>query len=373
MKTLAYITNARIPTEKAHGLQIMKTCETLVDDFKITLIVPDRKNHILADPFDFYGAGQNFKIIKLWCFDFLHLNFLKRLAFWLENLTFVLSATGYLVFKKFDIYYTRDFFSALIFPFFVYPVFYEIHTLPKRGLFFHKISWKKAKGLIVISEGIKNGLTDYGVPQEKIIIARDAVDIEKFNIMVSKEECRAKLNLPRNEKIILYTGHLYKWKGAHIFAEAAKFLSSEVLVYLVGGTAEDTENFRKKYLGPNLRIIGWQEPQKIPYWLKAADLLVMPTSGKEAIGALYTSPLKLFEYMASGTPIIAADLPSVREVVSDEEVVFFKADDVDSLAKRIEESLKCQKELVDMTERAKKQAGEHTWKKRAFVIKNFIF
>ncbi len=378
---LAYIANVRMPTEKAHGLQIMKTCEALASrGFDIDIIAPRRKNYLKADPFDFYKVKKNFKITKLWCLDFLNARFFKQFFFWLENITFTLKAAAYAVFNKYDIYYTRDFLAALLFP----SVFYEIHTLPKRGLFLYKIAWKKSKGLVVISEGIKKDLLSYGVSENKIIIARDAVDMEKFDVGASKEECRKKLDLPLNiplrslgasagqAKIVLYVGHLYKWKGADLLAQAAKDLENNAEVYLVGGTPEDMESFRKKYVFSNLHIIGWQDPGLVPLWLKAADLLILPTSGKEAIGSLYTSPMKLFEYMASGTPTISADLPSLKEVLTENEAVFFKADDAGSLVKKITESLDQLQELSGKACVAVEKVKEYTWDKRSETIEKFF-
>ena len=53
---LIYITNARITTEKAHGIQIMKTCEVFSNaGMKVLLIIPRRFNWIKKDPFDYYG------------------------------------------------------------------------------------------------------------------------------------------------------------------------------------------------------------------------------------------------------------------------------------------------------------------------------
>ena len=61
-------------------------------------------------------------------------------------------------------------------------------------------------------------------------------------------------------------------------------------------------------------------------WLAAADILVIPTSGKEPIGARYTSPMKLFEYMAARLPIIAAKVPSLTEILSDDSAFWFEPD-----------------------------------------------
>ena len=83
---IAYITNIRVPTEKAHGFQVMKMCEAFgAANHSVELIVPRRFNHIKTDPFKFYKVRQNFsaeggsssggKITKLFCLDFFKLPF----------------------------------------------------------------------------------------------------------------------------------------------------------------------------------------------------------------------------------------------------------------------------------------------------------
>lgn len=367
-----YLANVRMPTEKAHGIQIIKMCEAFGRaGHNVKLLAPRRFNPIKESPFFYYGVEKNFEIVKLPCLDFVNAH-LGKIGFWIQIATFYIAAKIYLLGKKIDCLYTRDFLPAIIMPWRRRVIFYEIHALPKGGLFFHKIAWNKSKGLIVISEGIKEGLLAYGLPEKKIFVARDAVDLEKFDIGASKNECRAKLNLSQNRKMVLYIGHLYKWKGADLLAQAAKFLGDNADVYLVGGTAADAEIFRKNYPFPNLRIIGWQHQRFMPFWLKAADILVLPTSGREEIGRRYTSPLKLFEYMASGTPIIAADLPSIKEVLSEEEAVFFAADDASSLAKKITESLGRMSELVAAARSARNKARLYSWDKRSEAVGEFI-
>jgi hypothetical protein len=87
-----------MPTEKAHGIQIVKTCEALADyGVKVELLVPDRKNPIKDDPFEFYKIAKNFAIKKVPCLDLINIPFLKKITFWLESFTFYLSVKNILL------------------------------------------------------------------------------------------------------------------------------------------------------------------------------------------------------------------------------------------------------------------------------------
>ena len=266
MKSILYIANARIPTEKAHSLQIMKTCESFArNGVSVDLVVPNRKNNIKEDAFNFYKVESNFKITKTSCIDFLENNIIPKLfSFWIQSITFYFSAKKYIKQNPDSIYYTRDLLIAGLLPKKVGSVFYEVHTVPDSVNFIYKRAWNNSKGLVVISEGIKKELIRLGVAENKITISRDAVDIEQFNISETKEESRNKLNLPQDKKIIVYTGHLYDWKGAHILAEAASNIN-EVEFYFVGGTEKDISFFKENFTSTNIHIMGHQKHETIPY------------------------------------------------------------------------------------------------------------
>jgi glycosyltransferase involved in cell wall biosynthesis len=223
--------------------------------------------------------------------------------------------------------------------------------------------------IITITQGLKDLFIKKGIDENKIIVAPDGVDLEEFDINSSKEECRKKLDLPLDKKIVLYTGHLYKWKGVDVLAEAAKNLPENIDVYFVGGVKEDVESFKDKYSGiKNIKIIGQRSHSEIPYWLKSADLLILPNSGKEDISKYWTSPLKLFEYMASGTPIIASDLPSIREILNDNNAVLVLPDDPEKLSKAIYEMISNGNLCLKTSKQAYQDIKEYTWKNRASKI-----
>lgn len=81
---IAYLANIRLPTEKAHGVQIMKTCEAFArHGAKITLIVSSRNRTIQQDPFAYYNVKRNFDVRYVYCPE---LFFLGKIGFFLMNI-----------------------------------------------------------------------------------------------------------------------------------------------------------------------------------------------------------------------------------------------------------------------------------------------
>ncbi|OHA91894.1 MAG: hypothetical protein A3J09_00070 [Candidatus Zambryskibacteria bacterium RIFCSPLOWO2_02_FULL_51_21] len=339
MNKLYYIANARIPTERAHGIQIMKMCEAFAEYTDVELVVTDRASKTKEDPFSYYGVKNSFRIKKLWCLDAVRFG---KVGFRIETLSFAVSALPYLLFKK-GVFYTRDEFMAFFLKLLGKKVVWEVHMGQKNLL--ARLIVRMGAPLVTISRGLR----DLYPSASKILVAPDAVDIEKFDTDMSKEEARKILGLDTNDKLAVYTGSRLSWKGVGTLEEASKILG-EVKVLIVTG-----------------------KPHKeIPLYLKAADVLVIPNSAREDISRLYTSPMKLFEYMASGRPIVASDVPSIKEIVDESMVYFFVADNPRSLKSVIEDALSDEVGSTGRAQKALEKVRSYTWEKRAEKILNHI-
>lgn len=374
VKKIIYFANVRLPTEKAHGIQIVKMCEAWSGlGLEVELVVPNRLNFIKDNIFDYYGIKNSFCINKLFCFDLIsRAAWLGSIAYWVEALSFAWSVKRYL--KHFSgLIYTREL-SNIAFLGFGNKIVYEAHNLPKRSNAPFKYWLKKINNLIVITRCLKDDFINLGFPAERILVAPDAVDLKIFSISDSKTDCRKRLNLSQDKKIILYTGHLYDWKGADVLLAVAKLLPECLLVF-VGGTDIDVADFKRQarsQKAENVLIIGHRPISEMPIYLCAADILVLPNSAKSKISARYTSPLKLFEYMASHRPIIASNLPSLREILAEETAAFFMPDNPQSLAESIKFMLDNPVMTAKKAENAFLKVQNYTWEKRAEQIINFI-
>ncbi|MBD3282457.1 MAG: glycosyltransferase [Candidatus Portnoybacteria bacterium] len=373
---LIYIANTRMPTEMAHGLQIMKTCEAFAKKgIDIELIVPMRFSISKIgkdDPFKYYQIKNKFKIKKIFCLDLTPLNkFLGPVSFLTQALTFSFFSFIYLLFKKTKYIYGRDRIS-LLFIKYIKPTIFEIHKIHK---FLTKRTAKKARKIIAITQGLKNDLLKKNIEENKILVAPDGIDIEDFQIKKTKEEAREKLNLPQDKNLIMYTGHLYKWKGVESLALASKYLKKEDLIIFVGGIKWYLKNFKNFVKTNNLKnilILGHQDYSKIPYYLRAADCLILTGTRKSKVSKKYTSPIKLFEYMTAKKPIIASNLPSFKEILNQENATFTEPDNPMDIAKKIKQILNNKELSQKLSEKAYNDAKQHTWDNRADKILKFI-
>ncbi len=368
-----YVANARIPTEKAHGIQIMKMCEAFAKaGTEVTLILPRRRNPIKGDPFSYYGVKPIFKIKKLPALDMLFINI--PFTFILTTIVFSISVFFYLLFKKKDyIVYTRGEIILSLAKFISSRLFWETHIKPS-NINLYKKAIKKIRGLIVITKYYKDLLVEeFNIPSDKISYSPDGVDLRIFDIDISKYEARKELGLPTDKKIIVYTGSLLKWKGVGSLVESAHFLDDDNLIYIVGDLKKDKEYYSPPNdLSYNVNFVGLKPYGEIPLWLKASDTLVLTGTNKNDMSKYYTSPLKLFEYMASGRPIIAPNISSFLDVLSDENSFLVEPDDSEKLADKIKLALENQEKADLIAKRAYSDSKDYTWDKRAENIIQFI-
>lgn len=365
---IAYLAQIRLPTEKAHGLQIMKTCEAMANNgAEVTLIVPKRKNEIKEDPFTFYNIKKNFNIVYT---PFIDLTHLGMIGFIFNNLFFAESAALYTRKHGFEIIYSRDewvLFNQILLD---RKLFWEAHDGSNN--FVTKILVKFISGLVVISEGLGKYYQKLGFKKE-FSIARDAIDLKDFKIEVSKDSAREKVGLPKDKRIILSNTSLGAWKGAETLAECAlKDNNPNNLYVFVGGSAKDVERFKNNYKRDNLLFLGFKKYEEMPLYLNSADVLVTANSGKYEISKYFTSPMKLFEHLATGLPMVVSDLPSMREIVSENEVRFFEPDNSESLLKVVSTIFVQYDEEKNKSQNNKIFVEKFSYSKRALIILNFV-
>lgn len=368
---LLYIVNARIPTEKAHGVQIMKMCEAFSGlGVDVELVVPRRK--VKDDPFACYGIQNKFRITRLPVIDTFSSG---SWGFWLAASSFAIMYFFYALFKPRDIIiYSRDQdqFSFFTVPFINKPYFFEIHG-PKENSKLYSWLFTRIKGIIATNNFNKQKLVDnFKKTRGKVIVMPNSVDISKFNLIDSRI-AREKLSLPQDKKIVLYAGHFYKWKGVEVLIQAARSLDADTMIYLLGGNQKETKRLQAEQTIPeNLVFVGYRHYHEMPDWYAAADILVLTGTKNDQYSFYHTSPVKLHEYIAAQRPIIAVDSPAIRDAVDEHEVFFYQTDDAQDLSQQIKTVLKSKDLSQQKIQAAYQKVKDYTWDIRAEKIIQFI-
>ena len=355
MKIL-YIADIRLPTEKAHGLQIMKTCEALAKaGATLELVVPTRHNTLPDDPFSYYDVQKVFTLTRVRVPDLIifgQVGVLTALLLFSERVRWL---------RRFwhgDVIYSRDHLVLLQYLLLGRSLVFEAHAGPT---FFARLVARRAHRVVVISKALGEAYRAVGVASECIVLAPDAVDLAAFARPQSKEDSRRRLGLPLDAKIAMYIGRLDGWKGVDTFCAAAALLSAGTQAVIIGGEPKQAADFTRRY--PQVMFLGFRPYHELPDNQAAADVLVLPNTGKDETSVHYTSPLKLFTYMAAERPIVASDLPSIREVLDDSSCYFCPPDNPQALARAINVALTDGSSLSRAAV-ARAAVGEYTWEGR---------
>lgn len=262
-------------------------------------------------------------------------------------------------------------------PIFGYKVGFEYHLIYKN--FRDKIICRGSDYIVAITSFLKKEIINRDFPSGKIIVEPDGVDLEIFDIRTDKGAAREKLGLPKDKIILTYTGRFRTMgmdKGiSNTLKALAELKNKNLLFAAIGGLPEDKKFYealaQELGIGQSVHIITYCEQKELAVYQKAADILLMPFPFNEHF-AYYMSPLKLFEYMAAKRPIIASDLPSVRDVLNEDTCYFCRPGDPKDLAgvieKAIDKPVESQRKAVNAHELAQK----YSWIKRAERIISFL-
>ena len=372
-----FVMHLRMPTEKAHGLQIANTLQALAREGEsVELWVTKRKNPITEDVFKYYGLDERFPVRYLPVIPAIRLtSLLGAVAYWLEAVLFLAT----LCVKRLDttaIYYTRNAEVAWLFARRGATVIFEAHSWPASHTAVFRYFLGDVKKIVANSEGTAHAYESVGFTNVEVV--RNGVDLERFRSAPSKEDARRELLLPMEKQIVMYVGSFARWKGVATLYGAWKKIREEfpnAILVMVGGTKEQLLQFPECAGVQNDEsvIVKAHEPSElIPAYLSAADVLVLPNEPVSEESIRYTSPIKLFEYMASGRPIVASDLPSIREILSEEIAVFVQPDNKEDLARGIAIALKDSVLGEKLASKAREKVAQWTWQKRAENLRKII-
>ena len=344
--TILCFADTRFPIERANGLQTMATCCALSRrGHHVTLVVRPDTAAVPRDPFAFYGEppAPNVRVTSV-----------PASGGRTGRVRFLLTALALARADGTAVVYTRDLGVAaflLQVPLARRPrIVYEAHgvsavvaeempallgnaALAPSARKLRRLErrerrvWRRAAACVTVTRALAAELDTRHGPRSSVFVVPDGARPDRPLEAVPAGA----------PPTVGYAGHLYPWKGVDVFVRALA-LAPALSGLIVGGHPQETDRIRIEHLARGLGVrsriefTGLVPPREVRAALVRASVLVLPNTAS-AISARYTSPLKLFEYLTTGRPIVASDLPAIREVLADgQTAILAPAGDAPALA-----------------------------------------
>jgi glycosyltransferase involved in cell wall biosynthesis len=353
MAKILYAYPEPLPSQKARCIQVVGTCTALAEFLPITLVA-----EIVGDIFSWFDLEKpkGMEVIDL----------KRKIGPFVSNKWFSLRLRQMLRSIRPDLLWLRHPGLARDLAGKGLPVVYELHEIfsdkhPDRTDLFRmeKELCQMVKGIACVNQNLKYRWQElYGnVP---ISIIPNATFYDK-NL--------EKGLVPGPVDTICYVGTAYyKWKGLKTLIDSLELLEGIKLI-LVGDILKEK---LPDHIKNRVKCLGYLSNPEARAVLKEAQITILPNSADTVFSRSYTFPLKLLEYMAAKTAIVASDLPSIREIVTEDEVLFFEPDDAVSLANAVARLSKDSKLRHKLALSAWRKAERYSWEARAEKIKVFI-
>jgi glycosyltransferase involved in cell wall biosynthesis len=394
---ILYLADIRFPLERANGIQTMETCHALASrGHAVTLIVRPDTTSPPRDPFAYYEVPS---------IDGLRIDrVMVGGPATMRRATYLLGAMSRALGRvRHELIFTRDLGLASLtvgVPRLLRaPLVYEAHGIadetasalptllsnapPASGRKRRRLArrdarvWHRADGYVTITHGLASALAErFGPRPAPLAVVPDGAATENTDHQATDNtDHTATDNADHTESpskpfTIGYSGHLYPWKGVDLVVQAVAAIENARGLIIGGHPAEpDLARLReladRHQCAQRMTFTGLLPPREARRRLRDADVLVLPNPAS-TISTRYTSPLKLFEYMASGRPIVASDLPSIREILTEgDTAVLVEPGSVDALVKGIRRVRDDRALAARIARRASEAVGRYTWDERA--------
>ena len=353
---IVYVAETSLTNKSAYTQHVVKMCDAFCHlNHDLILYLPKVGENFIFETLKkkfLLTAKKKFKIKSL--IDKKLTNFFFKLFFLRKVLKNIKSDNP-------DLIITRSLLSSILFSIFRIKHILEIHSefqsLTKFlmiNLKFIKSDYIKKK--ILISESLNK---IFNFKKNEYIVLHDGVDINNFKFTENRNEI----------KKLCYTGGFYKGRGIELIIELAKnFTDLEFELY---GQTDSKLDINLN----NLKIFDYVNYCDVPNILSNSDILLMPYANKVFVRskslntANYCSPLKMFDYLASGKIIISSNLDGICEVLKHKKnSIIVEEFKYEFWKKEINKILRKEYDLQSIKKNAIKTANEFTWIKRASTI-----
>lgn len=256
------------------------------------------------------------------------------------------------------------------------PTIFELHDLPSGTIGPRLLrQFLKAPGalrLVVNTNHLADEIRKrYQLTGKKDFLATapNGVDLERYAQLPEPRTARKTLRLPEGFTAG-YTGHLYAGRGIELILELARRLPS-VRFLLVGGRPEDVAQRKQQARDlDNVHFTGFVPNAELPSYQAACDVFLMPYGHKVAGSsgvdiAEFTNPLKMFEYLACGRPILASDLPILREILNSDNAIILPSGDAQAWVSALQKLHDTPNQRKALGDAGKRTAAQFSWEMRA--------
>lgn len=278
-----------------------------------------------------------------------------------------------------------NFAGAIIKKKFGYPLFLEVdgvnYWVKKHWgklYFSHPLRWAQemewiaSDRIFTFSSQLKEQLTGCGVPEDKIIVNPCGFDPNHFHPNLDASWIIKKYGL-HNKFIVGFSGTFGYYHGISFFANSLKYIAKQIpnTVFLFVGDGEYRAQLDEIVKRDNIEnrtiITGFVPYETVPYYLSACDVLVSPCINNEDGTEFFNSPLKNFEYMGLGKPIVATAVGQQKEIFTDRfNALLVEERNPEAIAEAIVEIYKNPDLASSIGQNALREALEkHTWSHRA--------
>ena len=319
---IVYLFNSSIPSYNANSLQVVNMCHALSENNNdVTLITPN--TGLKKSISEHYGFKKSFNLIKIKRFKV----FPRGLNYYWYSISSILKSNK----LKPEIFITRNYFTLFLLILLRRKIIFEVHSNLKfegrinRFIFenFKMLNSKKIVNLIFITNSLKQDF----VKKYKLKLNRTSVLSSASNIKNNQPEKITNKNIK-----IGYFGLLNNSRGFNFICKLSK-IDNLNKYYIYGGSNKFIQNKKKKINNKNLFLNSYKPYSKIKNLMKEMDILILPYEKNVTAGgnfgdiSKHTSPMKLFDYLASGKVIIASSLMVLKEVLKPKKNCIF----IDSL------------------------------------------
>ena len=362
---IAAISASQVPSTVANSIQTMKAVHALAQNgHDVTLILTAGEKHPnWSELANFYGLRTEFQIEYLPASS-------RRLFF----LSAVLRAAR----LKPDLLYVWPLQSAVLGLLCRLPVVLEMHDLPSGdfGPLWYRAfrAFRGQKRQAIITRALEKALeNEYGMFHAgEAALAPNGVEIERFEHLPAPPTARRLLKLPEAPTLVC-AGHLYAGRGVELFIELAARLRGVRFLW-AGGNPEDVDRWKGEAESQglsNVTFSGFIHNAQLPLYQAAADILLMPYSREIGISsgggnsAQISSPMKMFEYLATGRAIVSSDLPVFREVLNEGNAVFCPPERIAVWEGAIRALLDDPARRETLARQARADSAQYAWTERA--------